>query len=247
MLGGSQGARILNEVVPECHRRARRPRSIVDVRHQTGEAHLEDTRLIAYHRAGIVAEVVAFIEDVADAYGWADLVVCRAGALTISELAVAGVASVLVPFPHAVDDHQTRNGLHLANAQAALLIPQSDLDAVTRLACLAGRVSRRAGTSDAHGGGGAADLAHSHRYPAGQRLLPGARPVRDRPPIIGTSCHSASDAGARACACGSRRVDEAHAPRAFHRHRRRRHGRHCRGAAYPRFSSFRLRSWPPTP
>ncbi len=133
VLGGSQGARILNEVVPGAIA-GLVDRSIVDVRHQTGEAHLEDT-VNRYHRAGIVAEVVAFIEDVAGAYGWADLVVCRAGALTISELAVAGVASVLVPFPYAVDDHQTRNGLHLANAQAALLIPQSDLDA-TRLGVL---------------------------------------------------------------------------------------------------------------
>jgi UDP-N-acetylglucosamine--N-acetylmuramyl-(pentapeptide) pyrophosphoryl-undecaprenol N-acetylglucosamine transferase len=133
VLGGSQGARVLNEVVPNAIA-GLADRSIVQVRHQTGEAHLEDT-VRRYHRVGIVAETAAFIEDVAGAYGWADLVVCRAGALTIAELAVAGVASVLVPFPHAVDDHQTRNGLYLANAQAAVLIPQSDLDA-TRLGCL---------------------------------------------------------------------------------------------------------------
>jgi len=130
VLGGSQGARVLNEVVPGAIAGLADP-AIVEVRHQTGEAHLEDTRE-RYHKAGIAAEPVAFIEDVAGAYGWADLVVCRAGALTISELAVAGVASVLVPFPYAVDDHQTRNGLHLANAHAAVLIDQSDLSA-TRL------------------------------------------------------------------------------------------------------------------
>ena len=78
---------------------------------------------------GIEAEPVAFVDVVADAYGWADLVVCRAGALTVSELAVAGVASVLVPYPFAVDDHQTRNGRHLADAHAAVLIDQSELDA----------------------------------------------------------------------------------------------------------------------
>ena len=133
VLGGSQGARVLNEVVPSAIAGLAEP-AIVEVRHQTGEAHLENTAE-RYLRAGIVAETAAFIDDVAGAYGWADLVVCRAGALTISELAVAGVASVLVPFPHAVDDHQTRNGLHLANAQAALLIPQSDLNA-TRLGAL---------------------------------------------------------------------------------------------------------------
>jgi len=133
VLGGSQGARVLNEVVPAAIAGLADP-AIVEVRHQTGEAYLEDTRE-RYHRAGIAAEPVAFIEDVAGAYGWADLVVCRAGALTISELAVAGVASVLVPFPYAVDDHQTRNGLYLANAQAAVLIDQSDLNA-TRLGSL---------------------------------------------------------------------------------------------------------------
>ncbi len=133
VLGGSQGARVLNEVVPSAIV-GLADTSIVQVRHQTGRAHLEDT-VRRYRRAGIVAETAAFIEDIAGAYGWADLVVCRAGALTISELAVAGVASVLVPFPHAVDDHQTRNGLYLVNAQAAVLIPQSDLDA-TRLGAL---------------------------------------------------------------------------------------------------------------
>ena len=127
VLGGSQGARVLNEVVPVAIAGLADP-AIVEVRHQTGEAHLQDTKA-CYRDAGIEAQAVAFIEDVAEAYGWADLVVCRAGALTVSELAVAGVASVLVPFPHAVDDHQTRNGLSLANADAAILIDQSELDA----------------------------------------------------------------------------------------------------------------------
>ncbi len=127
VLGGSQGARILNELLPSAIAGLSDP-GIVDVRHQTGEAHLEDTRA-RYRAAGIGADAVAFIDDVAGAYAWADLVVCRAGALTVSELAVAGVASVLVPFPFAVDDHQTRNGRYLADADAALLIDQGDLDA----------------------------------------------------------------------------------------------------------------------
>lgn len=130
VLGGSQGATMLNEVVPRAVAELA-DASIIEVRHQTGQAHLQDTQE-RYREAGISAEVVAFIEDVAGAYGWADLVVCRAGALTISELAVAGVASVLVPFPHAVDDHQTRNGQSLADADAAVLINQSELNA-TRL------------------------------------------------------------------------------------------------------------------
>ena len=133
VLGGSQGAKVLNEVVPSAIAGLADP-GIVQVRHQTGEANLEDTRE-RYRGAGIEAEPVAFINDVAGAYGWADLVVCRAGALTISELAVAGVASVLVPFPHAVDDHQTRNGLSMADADAAVLIAQSELNA-TRLGTL---------------------------------------------------------------------------------------------------------------
>jgi UDP-N-acetylglucosamine--N-acetylmuramyl-(pentapeptide) pyrophosphoryl-undecaprenol N-acetylglucosamine transferase len=127
VLGGSQGARVLNEVVPRAIAGLADP-GIVEVRHQTGDAHLEDTRQ-RYREVGIEAEPVAFIDDVAGAYGWADLVVCRAGALTVSELAVAGVASVLVPYPFAVDDHQTRNGRHLADAHAAVLIDQSELDA----------------------------------------------------------------------------------------------------------------------
>jgi UDP-N-acetylglucosamine--N-acetylmuramyl-(pentapeptide) pyrophosphoryl-undecaprenol N-acetylglucosamine transferase len=127
VLGGSQGARVLNEVVPRAIAGLSDP-AIVEVCHQAGAANLDDTRR-RYHDAGIDAEPVAFIEDVAAAYRWADLVVCRAGALTVSELAVAGVASVLVPYPSAVDDHQTRNGRHLADANAALLIDQSDLDA----------------------------------------------------------------------------------------------------------------------
>jgi UDP-N-acetylglucosamine--N-acetylmuramyl-(pentapeptide) pyrophosphoryl-undecaprenol N-acetylglucosamine transferase len=80
-----------------------------------------------YISADVNADCVAFINDMAGAYDWADLVICRAGALTVAELAAAGVASLLVPFPHAVDDHQTANARFLSNAGAAILLPQSEL------------------------------------------------------------------------------------------------------------------------
>jgi UDP-N-acetylglucosamine--N-acetylmuramyl-(pentapeptide) pyrophosphoryl-undecaprenol N-acetylglucosamine transferase len=82
-----------------------------------------------YERAGVKAHLAAFIEDMAGAYAWADLVICRAGALTVAELAAAGVASILVPFPAAVDDHQTSNARFLSSAGAAILLPQRELTA----------------------------------------------------------------------------------------------------------------------
>jgi UDP-N-acetylglucosamine--N-acetylmuramyl-(pentapeptide) pyrophosphoryl-undecaprenol N-acetylglucosamine transferase len=127
VLGGSRGARAINEVVPEALASLAAGEQ-PEVRHQCGRDHLESTRK-AYADAGLSADVVPFIGDMAEAYGWADLVVCRAGALTLAELACVGVGSVLVPFPHAVDDHQTANARHLSDAGAALLMPQSQLDA----------------------------------------------------------------------------------------------------------------------
>jgi len=125
VVGGSLGAAALNETVPQALAmlpHGERP----EVMHQAGEKHIEALRDI-YARAGVTANLVPFIEDMAGAYGWADLVICRAGALTIAELAAAGVASILVPFPHAVDDHQTGNARFLANAGAAILLPQAEL------------------------------------------------------------------------------------------------------------------------
>jgi UDP-N-acetylglucosamine--N-acetylmuramyl-(pentapeptide) pyrophosphoryl-undecaprenol N-acetylglucosamine transferase len=98
------------------------------VTHQSGAKHLE-TLLRNYGEAGVAAEAVAFIDDMAARYGDADLVICRSGALTVSELAAAGVASVLVPFPFAVDDHQTHNAAFLAHAGAAVVIQQRELSA----------------------------------------------------------------------------------------------------------------------
>jgi UDP-N-acetylglucosamine--N-acetylmuramyl-(pentapeptide) pyrophosphoryl-undecaprenol N-acetylglucosamine transferase len=125
VLGGSLGAQSLNEMVPAALAALpseRRPR----VLHQAGERTLETARR-AYATAGVAAEVTPFIRDMADAYAWADLVVCRAGALTISELAAAGVAAILVPYPFAVDDHQVGNARYLSDVGAARLVIQRDL------------------------------------------------------------------------------------------------------------------------
>ncbi len=125
VVGGSLGASALNEAIPQALallERADRPL----VTHQSGKAHAQALAQ-AYRRAGVEATLVEFIDDMAAAYAQADLVVCRAGAMTVAELASAGVASVLVPFPHAVDDHQTANARYLAQRGAAFLMAQSDL------------------------------------------------------------------------------------------------------------------------
>ena len=125
VVGGSLGAQVFNQQVPEALA-AMAQNVRPDVRHQCGEKHVEDARE-AYRAAGVSVSVEAFIKDMASAYTWADVVLCRAGALTVSELCAAGCAAILVPFPYAVDDHQTRNGEQMVNAGAALLIPQSQL------------------------------------------------------------------------------------------------------------------------
>ena len=125
VLGGSLGAKALNEILPKTLAgidNEQRPQ----IWHQTGGRHIEET-LAIYKEAGVDARVVPFIDDMAAAYEWADLVLCRAGALTISELTVAGVGAVLVPFPFAVDDHQTHNAEHMVRAGAAILIQQNEL------------------------------------------------------------------------------------------------------------------------
>lgn len=123
VLGGSQGARALNMAVPKALQALNDP--TIEVRHQCGEKLRADADT-AYANAGIAARVEPFIADMADAYAWADVVVCRAGALTLAELCAAGVGSVLVPFPQAVDDHQTRNAEYLVERNAAVLLPQDD-------------------------------------------------------------------------------------------------------------------------
>ncbi|MBL8420303.1 MAG: undecaprenyldiphospho-muramoylpentapeptide beta-N-acetylglucosaminyltransferase, partial [Dechloromonas sp.] len=127
VLGGSLGAQALNETVPRGMAllgESEQPQIV----HQAGEQQLEALKA-NYAAVGIPAHCVSFIEDMAGAYEWADLVICRSGALTVAELAAAGVASILVPFPHAVDDHQTGNARFLVNAGGAVLLAQGELTA----------------------------------------------------------------------------------------------------------------------
>jgi len=127
VMGGSQGAQVLNLVVPAAL--ALLPPEIgFEVCHQAGAARVEEAQQ-AYAATGIEVNIQPFIEDMASAYAWADLVVCRSGALTVAELAAAGVASILVPFAYAVDDHQTRNAEYLSSADAAVILSQASLDA----------------------------------------------------------------------------------------------------------------------
>jgi UDP-N-acetylglucosamine--N-acetylmuramyl-(pentapeptide) pyrophosphoryl-undecaprenol N-acetylglucosamine transferase len=134
VIGGSQGARALNTALPAALARLGAP--AIAVRHQCGAGQLDRTRA-NYASANITASVEPFIADMAEAYGWADLVVCRAGALTLAELCAAGVASILVPFPAAVDDHQTANARFLVSADAALLLAESGLNAEALAALIA--------------------------------------------------------------------------------------------------------------
>ena len=125
VVGGSLGAQALNEAVPRAlalMRKDERP----EVVHQAGEKHLEALRA-GYAAAGVAGELVAFIDDMARRYAEADLVLCRAGAITVAELSAAGVAAILVPFPYAVDDHQSANARFLAERDAAILLPQAQL------------------------------------------------------------------------------------------------------------------------
>ena len=129
VFGGSQGAARLNAVLPAAIGElptALRPA----VLHQTGKHNFEET-VQAYRSRGIEADVRPFIDDMASAYGWADLAVCRSGALTVAELAAAGVPAILVPFPAAVDDHQTRNAEYAVKAGAAKLLPEGDLTPIS--------------------------------------------------------------------------------------------------------------------
>ncbi len=129
VLGGSQGALALNRTVPAALTllsETLRPL----VRHQCGASTIERARA-AYASAGLDAELVPFIEDMASAYAWADLVVCRAGALTVAELCAVGLPAVFVPYPAAVDDHQTANAKPMMQAGAAAVIQEADLDDVS--------------------------------------------------------------------------------------------------------------------
>ncbi|MEQ8288776.1 MAG: undecaprenyldiphospho-muramoylpentapeptide beta-N-acetylglucosaminyltransferase [Gammaproteobacteria bacterium] len=126
VLGGSLGALKLNEQLPAALAAVDQCR--LNIRHQCGEAHQQLTEQ-KYEVLGIHAEVMPYIDNMAEQYSWADIVICRAGALTIAELAATGVGSILVPYPHAVDDHQTANARYLEQGDAAVIIQQPDLNA----------------------------------------------------------------------------------------------------------------------
>ena len=139
VVGGSLGAKAINQAMPQAL--ALLPQDArPSVLHQTGKQHFEAVKR-AYQQAGVQAEIKPFMDEMARHYGNADLVICRAGALTVAELAAAGVASILIPFPFAVDDHQTRNARFLSQHGAAVLLPQSELSA-EKLAQLLRELSR---------------------------------------------------------------------------------------------------------
>jgi UDP-N-acetylglucosamine--N-acetylmuramyl-(pentapeptide) pyrophosphoryl-undecaprenol N-acetylglucosamine transferase len=123
VVGGSQGAQILNEVIPKVAKKLDR----VEIKHQTGSALFEAVSK-EYAQISIKAEAVEFIDDMASAYEWADMVICRAGAMTVSEIAAAGLPAIFIPLPHAIDDHQTANANYLVNAGAGVLLAQSELN-----------------------------------------------------------------------------------------------------------------------
>ncbi|WP_374265843.1 undecaprenyldiphospho-muramoylpentapeptide beta-N-acetylglucosaminyltransferase [Zoogloea sp.] len=139
VVGGSLGAAALNDALPKALALLD-PASRPQVTHQAGAKQIEALRA-AYQAAGVEGELLPFIDDMADRYATADLVICRSGALTVAELAAVGVASVLVPFPHAVDDHQTGNARFLAEAGAAVLLPQTELSP-QRIAALLHEMNR---------------------------------------------------------------------------------------------------------
>jgi len=128
IVGGSLGAKVLNDVVPITLANIEN----IEVMHQTGTASLE---LVTqkYSHLSIEAQVLEFIEDIASAYQWADMIICRSGAMTISEIAAAGIPSILIPLPHAIDDHQTANAKYLSENGAAILLPQKVLNEETLL------------------------------------------------------------------------------------------------------------------
>ncbi len=142
VVGGSLGAKVINERMPKALAMIApdvRPHAL----HQSGKQHYEATRT-AYQEAGVEAMVAPFVDDMAFYFDQADLVVCRAGALTVSELAAAGVASILIPFPHAVDDHQTVNARFLSERGAALLLSQKEMTPERMAELLQGLTRERA-------------------------------------------------------------------------------------------------------
>ncbi|TGD74359.1 undecaprenyldiphospho-muramoylpentapeptide beta-N-acetylglucosaminyltransferase [Mangrovimicrobium sediminis] len=139
VLGGSLGAQPINEILPTVLMRLRkRPQHAVELWHQTGEAHVQAVTDLYGKLLDEHVQVVPFIADMAQAYAWADVVLCRAGALTVAELAVMGRPAILVPLPHAIDDHQTGNARVLAECGGAMLLRQSEMSVDTLVKALRG-------------------------------------------------------------------------------------------------------------
>jgi UDP-N-acetylglucosamine--N-acetylmuramyl-(pentapeptide) pyrophosphoryl-undecaprenol N-acetylglucosamine transferase len=122
IIGGSQGAQVLNETIPD----ALATLKAIEVRHQTGIT-MQDRVVKRYQELGIKSEVSAFIQDMVSAYQWADIIICRAGAMTVSEVAAMALPAILVPLPNAIDDHQMANARYLSDAGAAFILPQKAL------------------------------------------------------------------------------------------------------------------------
>ncbi|WP_417553210.1 undecaprenyldiphospho-muramoylpentapeptide beta-N-acetylglucosaminyltransferase [Marinomonas fungiae] len=134
VVGGSLGAKAINDVVPQLLANWQHETRL-DVWHQTGAKNYQAVQA-DYEKLGVSARVNAYIDDMSQAYYWADVVLCRAGAMTISELAIAGLPSILVPYPHAIDDHQTANARSLSQVGAAYLMPQTELNLASLESCL---------------------------------------------------------------------------------------------------------------
>ncbi|MCK5828712.1 MAG: undecaprenyldiphospho-muramoylpentapeptide beta-N-acetylglucosaminyltransferase [Methylococcales bacterium] len=131
VIGGSQGAKILNETVPLTMAQLKN----IEVKHQTGTAALEQVSK-KYAELSINAQAVAFIDDISSSYLWADIIICRSGAMTVSEVAAAGLPAIFIPLPHAIDDHQTANAKYLTDAGAGILLAQSNLTADSLLVAI---------------------------------------------------------------------------------------------------------------
>jgi UDP-N-acetylglucosamine--N-acetylmuramyl-(pentapeptide) pyrophosphoryl-undecaprenol N-acetylglucosamine transferase len=137
IIGGSQGAQVLNEVIPD----ALASIENIEIKHQTGVA-MQEQVANRYQELGVKAEATAFIQDMVSAYQWADIIICRAGAMTISEVAAMGLPAILIPLPNAIDDHQMANARFLSDSAAGLILPQKELNA-NNLIELIGKAKRQ--------------------------------------------------------------------------------------------------------
>ena len=138
IIGGSQGAQILNNTVPEAIAEfiaINDKSNSIKIMHQTGDMQLSQVKS-RYDALGIQAKTFAFIEDMVSAYQWADMVICRSGAMTVSEVAATGVPAIFIPLPNAIDDHQAANAKYLTDAGAGLILTQKDLNPTTLVDCM---------------------------------------------------------------------------------------------------------------